>query len=70
MGGTREATGSRVIPLRSRVFSFPQSRQVKPARPVIKGGEIELLERLGEIKRRREGTVLEFRQRPQQPRMF
>lgn len=70
MGGTRITTGSRVVPIRKRVFAFPSRTQVNRGKPVIKGGEIELLERLGERKRRRDTSVVELRQRPQQPRLF
>jgi hypothetical protein len=70
MGGTRITTGSRVVPIRKRVLAFPSRTQVNRGKPVFKGGEIELLERLGESKRRRDTSVVELRQRPQQPRLF
>jgi len=70
MGGTRSATSSRVVPFRKRVLAFPPRTHVNRGKPVLKGGEIELLERLGERKRRRESSVVELRQRPQQPRLF
>lgn len=70
MGGTRIATSSRVVPIRKRVLAFSPRTQVNRGKPVVKGGEIELLERLGERKRRRESSVVELRQRPHQPRMF
>jgi hypothetical protein len=70
MGGTRITTGSRVVPFRKRVLAFPPRTKVNRGKPVLRGGEIELLERLGERKRRRDTSVVELRQRPQQPRLF
>jgi hypothetical protein len=70
MGGTRVSTSSRVVPFRRRVLTFPSRTQVKRAKPVMRVSEVELLERLGESKRRRESNVVEFPRLPQQPRLF
>lgn len=70
MGGTRASTSSRVVPFRKRVVTFPSRTQVKRAKPVVRVSEAELLERLGESKRRRESTVSELRRPPAQPRLF
>jgi hypothetical protein len=70
MGGTRVSTSSRVVPFRGRVVMFPTRTRVKRVKPVMRVSEAELLEQLGELKRPRESTVVEFPRHPRQPRLF